>query len=89
MGRTTPTSSEEEILTLIQQAWRRVRVAAPPQSRMRQANYLTTLNLKQVLNNSTRKTEKACRRLMLVVELSIRGDERVIVNKCTWYLLRS
>jgi hypothetical protein len=47
MGGTTPTSGEEEMPTLIRQAWCRAKVAAPPLAGMHQANYLTTPNLKQ------------------------------------------
>jgi hypothetical protein len=47
MGCITQTSSEKEMSTLIRQAWCYVKVAAPPQARVSQANYLTTPNLKQ------------------------------------------
>jgi hypothetical protein len=47
MGGITTISSEEEMPTLILQAGCCVKVAAPPQARVRQANYLTVPNLKQ------------------------------------------
>jgi hypothetical protein len=47
MGGTTLTSRAEEMPTLIWQAWCREKAAAPPHARVRQANCLTTPNLKQ------------------------------------------
>jgi hypothetical protein len=46
-GVTTLTSSEKEMSPLIRQAWCSEKVAAPPQVTVCQANYLTTLILKQ------------------------------------------
>jgi hypothetical protein len=55
MGGITPTSSEEEMPILSRQARCRVKVAAPPQAKVRQANYLTAPSLKQ-FSKSTRKS---------------------------------
>jgi hypothetical protein len=72
MGGITPKSSEEEMSSLIRQAWCRVKVAAPTQARVRQAHYLTTPNLKQF---SVSLQEKAGHQICWQTNAQVYGHE--------------